>query len=138
MPDVYNATSYGVSSMATMSDFVPTLSVIIVASVAIMLMISYPPIMRKLIRFATFLKKTFGYFFYGVGGSIVLGGLYFFINMNVQQVKSGNPIFLKLVGWTILGYVGLSIFGYLIKRFIVDRIRKSYKKVANENKKKSV
>jgi len=132
----YNVSSsglYGIDNASSYMGSVGTITgIILIFIIGITLMLSYEPIMRRLLKFVAFLKKTFGYFFYGVSGSVVLGGLYLFVNMNIKQVQSGNPIFLKVVGWIILVYIGMTIFGWIIKRLVVDKIRRSYKKATKK------
>jgi len=124
------------SSMSTMSS-IPGYTPLIVITICVALLISLavmPQIIKSLMKIANFLKKTFGYFFYGVGGLTVFAGMYYFIKMNVEQVKGGNPLFLKISGLIIGSYCIISFIGFIVKKVFVDRFIKSYKKAKKDLK----
>ena len=58
--EAYNATvsGIGMSGLAAVSDFVPTISAVIVASVVLVLLLSNESSMRKLLKFVELLKNT--------------------------------------------------------------------------------
>jgi len=126
---IHNATM-AMGGLSAVSSISSILALILTTSliVGIFIMLAYEPMMRRLLKFVAFLKKTFGLFFYGVGGSIIIGGVYMFAKVNVQQVQSGNPILLKVMIYPIIAYAIMTGFGWIIKTFVVDKVKKSYKK----------
>ena len=123
----------GLNALSSMPSYgVISVGIVIIGATGLVLLLSYEPLMRKILSFVAFLKRTFGLFFYGLGGSIVLSGLYMFTRFNVNQIKSGNPIFLQYLIGTIVVYAVMTGFGWLIKTFVIDRIRTSYKKATRK------
>ena len=130
---VQNATM-AISELVNVSSTLPTISIMVTIVVlgGIFMMLAYEPLMRKLLRFVAFLKKSFGLFFYGLCGSAVVSGMYAFTRLNVQQAQAGNPILLKIIFYPIVVYLVMTGFGWLIKTFVVDKIKASYKKATKK------
>ena len=123
--NVVQAMSY-LDSTGSMSAIAILIGVVIVTLV----FLSNDRTMKLLLKFVNFMKKTFGYFFYGVGGSIVLGLFGLFVWINTKQISRGKPYILMGIGLTILVYTVMTSFGYLVK-LLCDNIKESYKKAKN-------
>lgn len=129
-----NATAInGISTMASIAPggLVGVIILILIVSIMIMLL-SNEMIARKILKFISFLKKSFELFFYGVCSALVLGLGLSLTMINVEQVKSGNPIMLKIIIAPILFYAIMTAFGWVVKKVVVDRIRLSFKKAVRK------
>lgn len=125
-----NATE-GIANIASWGGTITSvLIVLIILSLGIILMIN-EWFLKKLMNIKKFLTKTFGLFFYGLGGSTVIFGLYQLVKVSNNHAMSGNPYIFKYFGYAIGFYAIMTVFGYFVKIFI-NKVKKKIKKVNNK------
>ena len=108
----------------------------VVAIIAAVMVLSSPAWLKKILKIREFLLKTFGYFFYGAGTLLILGGFYLAFSIITKDISKGGVILKPLAG-IVAAFFGVSALGYLVKKYAVDRISLACKKV-DEMKKKEV
>lgn len=135
----YNATSSNlnaVSSMASMPGWLPIIIIFVLGSLICVFLLNEKT-MKQLLKFVVFMERTFGNFVYGLFGVIIFGGTYYFIKWNTNQIKEGNPYFLKWTGIIIISYFIISAFGWVIKKFVY-KVRTTHNKAQKQIKKRRV
>ena len=55
-----------------------------------------------------------------------------------SQAKKGNILPLKYTGYAIIGYIIISFFGWIIKKYVVDRIVDFEGELKKKNKSKKI
>ena len=125
-----NATYSGINSLASFGNFGVILTIIITATILLILtiLLSNKTTMRWLLAFAKFLRTTFGNFVIGLITLIILVPIGWFIKINVGQAQAGNPIILKGIGIALAVYAVISLIGWLIKN-VLRNVTKTYKAV---------
>jgi len=88
---------------------------------------------KKLLNIKKWFLKTFGLFFYGCTGSVIIALLYGTTKLFSNHVSSGNPYLLKYAGYVVGFYTAMTLFGIPVKWFI-NRIRTNWKKAKKEGK----
>lgn len=135
MKDVaMNVSINGLSALNTFSGTAGTLIVVLTAAVVLGLVgvfITIPGFQRWLLRIGNFFVKTFGDFVYGVAGiisiAIIVLPLYYIIKVNISQIKEGNPIFIYWTLGIFGGYLLISGFGMLVKKYM-NMVKVAHKK----------
>lgn len=119
------------AGIANISNWGGTITTVLILTIILFLGISLMInewFLKKLMNIKKFLTKTFGLFFYGLGGSIVIAGLYQLVKVSNNHAMSGDPYIFKYLGYVIGFYIIMTVFGYFVKMF-VNKVRKKLKKV---------
>ena len=125
MPDIgYNATMTG---MSTVSSWLPTLGVAIVATIGIGILLAA----MSTNYFKRFFK-LFGYIgrsvFYFIKGALTLASGYLIYYLGDLLGKSASQIPLEWIVYGITFYVGCSVLGWIVTK-VWGRLKANYKKV---------
>lgn len=114
------------NGMSGMDSWFSSMVIVAITSVLILfLVIALSNITRykKIKGVLSWLLNTVKFFFFGIGGIGVLSvfGLILFYFGN--QAKQGNVVPIKITLLIIAGYFVIAGLGYLLKRFVLDRIK---------------
>lgn len=132
-----NATMGMNSALGLTYNYTPFIAIMFMIFVGVLFLVLVSEYgLKWLLKVSKFLKNTFGYAVYGIF-TVVIGTLiYTFIKWQVEAVGAGNTILWKVLGYTIVSYFGLTLIGYIVKRFVIDKVKKNWKKVKkNEHNK---
>jgi hypothetical protein len=130
-----NMTTSAISSLALSNATLPSYVLVIITSfilTIIVALLSNEYFMKKLLKVIDYFKKSLGLFFYGLISSAIFFASYWFVKLNLQQIDKGNPIILKIIFYPIIIYLSMVGLGWIIKKFIVDKIVANYKKATKK------
>jgi hypothetical protein len=137
---VLNATnSMSSFEIAGTDSWFPILVMVSIATVLILLFVialSNFQRYKKMKGVLAWFVNSFAYFLLGVGGLLALSvpvGIFYYL---IKQTHEGNVAPLRVTLGIIAGYFTIAGFGYLIKRFITERIGKYERKLHPKNKTK--
>jgi uncharacterized membrane protein len=133
METALNVTMSGMSGLNTFANFgsVATAIIIFLVAMLLLMIISNESVALLLLRFARFLKRTFGNFAIGIATIAVLAPIYWLYRVNAKQISSGNPVMLKWLGIIIACYIGISIVGWIAKaclKLVIASFKKARRK----------
>lgn len=117
----HNASALGIQAMSQFAEFSSVLILVVLASIIISLL--------RLTRFWKLLRwveRTFKYFFWGTGTSIVLGLLYAFSTIEVSRVQKGSFPILAFLLAGIIGYFAITALGWLTFHYVYKPAVKAY------------
>ena len=101
--------------------------------IAAVMILSSPAMLKRILKVREFLISTFGYFFYGTGALVIFGSFYFIFSLIGKDVGAGgNGI--KAIVTVVLGFVGISTIGFLVKKLAVEKIMAAYNEAKEDNK----
>lgn len=86
-------------------------------------------------KYLNWLGSTFQYAMIGLGSVGVLAIPVGFLYWGYTQAKQGNIVPFKYVGYIILAYAALSAIGWVVSKFVIERVQK-FEKQLNKNKTK--
>jgi ABC-type Fe3+-siderophore transport system permease subunit len=133
-----NATT-GVSAIQSTGSWFGILVTIAFCTVLLMLAIlaiSSLERYKKLWKFLRWLKGSLGYFGWGTLSILVISIPAMLVYWELHQASNGNIVPLQWTIYPVAIYVAVSLIGYLVKKYVVDRIRKYNATLNKENKKR--
>jgi hypothetical protein len=143
MPDysALNSTTSAISSFGIDNGGASWFSLVVIVILATVTMLLFVIAMssitqyKRLRGFLKWIVTTVQYFFFGLGGIGVLSipcliGWYF-----VTQAKEGNTVPVEITGYIIAGYFAIAGFGYIVKKYIVERMIDYEEKINKEENK---
>jgi len=83
-------------------------------------------------------QESFYYFMIGSVSLFALAIPFALLYWGYSQAKKGNILPLKYTGYAIIGYIIISFFGWIIKKYVVDRIVDFEGELKKKNKSKKI
>ena len=127
MPDyAMNMTTSGIP-LASLVDGGTAIFIIITIALSLLVMVMLQN--DRIMQFLFNLKKKIRYTIIGTCTVGIGCALYRFVAACGRQVSEGDPVILKVLGSIIGGLVVVTVIGYFVDKYFIQKVKSSYKRI---------